>query len=372
MQQAMEWQLAAVPLSRVVGGDNLLQSGFWGAFKARFGWTPRAYRLSAFGASEGGAALLTLTRELSPGVTLSYVPQGPDLALASEDQGPFLEELSRRLGHRLPGKTAFIRYDLPWRSPYARQRPNADLPPGRAALPEIPGPRLRELRMNFGTREWRLRKAPTDLQPPDTVVLDLEGREESILARMRPNTRHNIRLARSSGVGVREASPRELPAWYALYRDTAQRQGIRAQQLPYFQGLFLTAQQFGPGSPELHLLLARAEGRLAAGMILAVYGRKALYLFGASSWAQRRLMPGYALQWRAIQLARARGCTLYDLYGIPPTRQASHPLHGLYLFKTGFGGRIVHRRGCWDYAFRPALYERYRGVELAVPPYHLR
>jgi lipid II:glycine glycyltransferase (peptidoglycan interpeptide bridge formation enzyme) len=26
---------------------------------------------------------------------------------------------------------------------------------------------------------------------------------------------------------------------------------------------------------------------------------------------------------------------------------------GLYRFKTGFGGKIIHRPGSWDYAYRP-------------------
>jgi lipid II:glycine glycyltransferase (peptidoglycan interpeptide bridge formation enzyme) len=26
---------------------------------------------------------------------------------------------------------------------------------------------------------------------------------------------------------------------------------------------------------------------------------------------------------------------------------------GLYRFKTGFGGRIIHRPGSWDYPYRP-------------------
>jgi lipid II:glycine glycyltransferase (peptidoglycan interpeptide bridge formation enzyme) len=28
---------------------------------------------------------------------------------------------------------------------------------------------------------------------------------------------------------------------------------------------------------------------------------------------------------------------------------------GLYQFKTGFGGRIIHRPGSWDYAYKPLV-----------------
>ncbi len=42
-------------------------------------------------------------------------------------------------------------------------------------------------------------------------------------------------------------------------------------------------------------------------------------------------------------------------YGI--TRRALD--RGLYRFKTGFGGREVHRPGCWDVPYRPLAYAAY-------------
>ena len=53
-------------------------------------------------------------------------------------------------------------------------------------------------------------------------------------------------------------------------------------------------------------------------------------------------MPTYALQWCAMQTARRAGCSEYDLFGVAPNADPSHPMHGLYRFKTGFGGQIFH------------------------------
>jgi lipid II:glycine glycyltransferase (peptidoglycan interpeptide bridge formation enzyme) len=36
---------------------------------------------------------------------------------------------------------------------------------------------------------------------------------------------------------------------------------------------------------------------------------------------------------------------------------------GLYLFKTGFGGTIIHRGGCWDYPCRSIAYRLFRSAE---------
>ncbi|MDE5898054.1 MAG: peptidoglycan bridge formation glycyltransferase FemA/FemB family protein, partial [Treponemataceae bacterium] len=52
----------------------------------------------------------------------------------------------------------------------------------------------------------------------------------------------------------------------------------------------------------------------------------------------------------------------YDLYGLPPEDDEGHPMHGLYRFKTGFGGALVHRPGTFDVPVG-ALYPLYVAAE---------
>lgn len=80
-------------------------------------------------------------------------------------------------------------------------------------------------------------------------------------------------------------------------------------------------------------------------------------------------MAPYALQWQAIQRARKSGCRDYDMFGVSPVPDPVHPMYGLYRFKTGFGGRMQHRQGCWDYPFDEARYDVYRASELAATPF---
>ena len=115
----------------------------------------------------------------------------------------------------------------------------------------------------------------------------------------------------------------------------------------------------------MKLLLARHEGDLLAGNIVAFWKTRAAYLYGASSGMKRNLMPTYALQWEAIRMAREAGCTSYDLYGVPPQPDPGHPMFGLYQFKTGFSDRVLQRWGTWDAPFRPLLYASYRAAEAA-------
>jgi lipid II:glycine glycyltransferase (peptidoglycan interpeptide bridge formation enzyme) len=181
---------------------------------------------------------------------------------------------------------------------------------------------------------------------------------------MKNKWRYNIGLAGKKGVAVRRAGPEELPSFYALYRETARRDGIAIHGSGYYEVLFEegTKPEYGV---DIRLYLASHEGEDIAGIITLFRKDEAVYLYGASANHKRNLMAPYALQWQAMRDAKAAGCVFYDLYGIPPDEDPSHPMAGLYRFKTGFGGMIVHRPGCWDYAYKPAVTALYRAAEAA-------
>jgi lipid II:glycine glycyltransferase (peptidoglycan interpeptide bridge formation enzyme) len=199
------------------------------------------------------------------------------------------------------------------------------------------------------------RRPPADVQPPDTVIVPLVE-DETLLSGMHKKTRYNIRLAEKKGVTIEKAGVEALPAWYELYRQTSERDKISIHSERYYQDLFAHA-------PHLSLWLARFEGTLLAGNIVLVHGSQAVYLYGASSNEHRNLMAPYLLQWAAMTDARNRGAVEYDLFGIPPTDDPKHPMHGLYRFKNGFGGRRVHRHGAWDFVFRPLAWTAWTGAD---------
>lgn len=331
------------PLRDLDGSAELLQSGFWGSFKAGFGWSAAPFRGTWNGVP---FTLLALSRRLAGGFSFSYVPFGPQMD-PGERRMELLEDLTRALGERLPAGTVFLRYDLPWEP----------LPGASDAAPPAPsiGPAPSPL----------IRKARHDIQPPCTVVLDLGPDPEALLAAMKPKTRYNIKLAAKKGVEVREGGDADMESWYALCRETAERDGIAVHGLDYYRGLFEASRRYGPAAPVVKLLLARHEGDLLAGNVVLFHGPSAVYLYGASSGVKRNLMPAYALQWEAIRMAREAGCRSYDFYGIPPRADEGHPMFGLYQFKTGFGGRIVNRLGCWDAPLRRLAFGAYDTAERA-------
>jgi lipid II:glycine glycyltransferase (peptidoglycan interpeptide bridge formation enzyme) len=222
--------------------------------------------------------------------------------------------------------------------------------------------------------EKPFKRAAADVQPPDTVLVDLSRPTETILGEMKPKWRYNIRLAEKKGVTVRRADEAELPVFYTLFRETAKRDGIAIHSLDYYAGLFSLCREYREGAlagvlpdrsvrPDIRLYIAAEGGEDLAAIITLFRGTKAVYLYGASSDHKRNLMAPYALQWKAIEDARAAGCLEYDLFGIPPRDDPKHPMAGLYRFKTGFGGTIIHRNGSWDYPYRPVMKSLFEAAE---------
>ena len=334
-------------------GASFLQSAFWGRFKARFGWEARAFHAEWGGPAENPPApLLVLTRPLIRGAGFAYVPWGPELpenltapvlrpasgetAEAENHAGPSdlsavrtraLAELARELRPCLPRNTAFIRFDPPWH--------NAD----GQGVPLLERP---------------LVHAAADVQPPDTVLVNLDQSDEALLAAMKEKCRYNIRLSAKKGVTVRRSGESELGVFYRLFEETAERDGIAIHSADYYAALFALAKETGQGARvEIRLYIAAHEGEDLAAIITLFRGGEAVYLYGASSNNKRNLMAPYLLQWTAMRDARDFGCERYDLFGIPPADDPAHPMAGLYRFKTGFGGAVIHRSGSWDFAYRP-------------------
>jgi lipid II:glycine glycyltransferase (peptidoglycan interpeptide bridge formation enzyme) len=167
-------------------------------------------------------------------------------------------------------------------------------------------------------------------------------------------------------VTVEAGTAADLERWYELYRETSARDRIAIHSLPYYRGLFETAAARATATgvaPAVRLLLARADGKLLAGNIVLFWRKQAVYLTGASSGEQRNLMPTYALQWAAMKMAKAAGCETYDLYGCPPAADESHPMFGLFQFKTGFSPVVIRRWGTWDAPLAPLPYAGYAAAE---------
>jgi lipid II:glycine glycyltransferase (peptidoglycan interpeptide bridge formation enzyme) len=76
----------------------------------------------------------------------------------------------------------------------------------------------------------------------------------------------------------------------------------------------------------------------------------------------REKMPTYLLQWEAMKRAKAKGCSVYDLWGAPDVFDESDSLWSVYRFKEGLGGKVVRTLGAWDFAPNPLWYKMYSEI----------
>jgi lipid II:glycine glycyltransferase (peptidoglycan interpeptide bridge formation enzyme) len=338
--------------------ESFLQSAMWGQFKSSFGWQAKVFLIEwniKVSCKEEKSPLLVISRRLAPGFSFAYIPFGPELPqnFPVNQREKALADLAGKLKPYISRNTAFIRFDPPWLSTQNDVQTFNSLGFKRAAV---------------------------DVQPPNTVYIDLELSCDEILKSMKPKTRYNIVLAGKHGVTIncsdcRQAlkndNPLGLKTFYKLLKDTAERDKIAIHSYDYYKTLF---EIFGgikhpentawsTGNTKLYLFTASHEDDILASIVVLFKDKYATYLYGASSNVKRNLMASYSLQWKVIQDAKDAGCKYYDLFGIPPDDNPNHPMAGLYRFKTGFGGQIIKRPGSWDYPLRPVVYRLFRNLE---------
>jgi peptidoglycan pentaglycine glycine transferase (the first glycine) len=271
----------------------LLQSWAWGEVQARSGWRVERLPLSA-----GGVASVQLRGR--PPFERAYVPRGP--VPADRDS---LAELARWAGDRGLARL--------------RVEPEA----GPALVPVL--------------RELGFRPSP-QVQPQYTMVLKLSSEEETI-ASFNRGTRYNIRLAAKRGVTVEEGA--DAPEMARQAAVSASRQHIKLPPASYY-GLLLEL------LPWCRTYLARVEGEAVAAILVIHFDGRAYYMFSGANGERRELKPVYAALWEAIRAAIRAGCREYDLWGVPPGPDRTHPWFGLWEFKSGFNGELVEYAGCWD------------------------
>jgi peptidoglycan pentaglycine glycine transferase (the first glycine) len=324
---------------------HLLQTSRWGRLKAAFGWTyqiialgPGGERLDTAEADRPVGGALMLFRSLPFGIgTMAYVPRGPVVDWQSDDLPTMLE--------------ALINIAKMHNAIFLKIEPD-----------ERDSERLREQLVGLNFRE-----SVQTVQPPNTILIDIGGTEDNILARMNQGTRRKIRQTAKKGVEIRRGTANDLESFNRLTGLTGTRNEFGVHSPEYYRTVYDLFAEIG----SVALLMASYEGQDIAGIMVFALGDTAWYFYGASSDVERQRMPNYGLQWDAIRWAREQGCTCYDLWGVPDADEAtleanfqnrSDGLWGVYGFKRGFGGQVMRTVGAWDRVFKPVFYAAYRWI----------
>jgi peptidoglycan pentaglycine glycine transferase (the first glycine) len=310
---------------------HALQLSTWGTLKSAFGWSAARVALQEDGTIIGGAQILLRPLPLRLG-TMAYLPMGP-LALSHADTTLLWQAIDQT------AKAHGARF-LKWEPGIFTANP-----------PDF--------------RALGFRPSPQTIQPPGTILIDLTADTDAILARMNQGTRRKIRQGDKKGVRFYEGTTADVADFNRIINTTGNRNDFGVHDSAYYEKAF---ELFAP-TDEVKLFMAAHEDDILAGIMVFAVGDGAWYLYGASSSVKRNLMATYGVQWQAIQWAKAKGCTYYDLWGIPDADEAtleaefkerSDGLWGVYGFKRGFGGDIVRSVGAWDKVYNSLVYTAYQ------------
>ena len=210
--------------------------------------------------------------------------------------------------------------------------------------------------------------ASDQIQFKNTVVIDLNPTEEELLARMKPKTRYNIRLAEKKGVALRVGTKDDFPMLYKMYAETSVRDGFVIRDEGYYKTMWETftakANSLASNlqSPFAEPLIAEFNNEPIAAIFVFYFAGRAYYVYGMSRDKHREKMPTHFLQWEALKRAKSMECAVYDLWGAPEVFDESDSMWGVYRFKEGLGGRVVRTLGAYDFAPSPFWYRMYSEI----------
>ncbi|MAG35141.1 MAG: hypothetical protein CL878_02680, partial [Dehalococcoidia bacterium] len=205
MVPAHEWDNVVLSLP----GAHLLQSAAWATAREQLGWTPHRLAFRRAGHLVGTALVLRRPLPL-PGLGIGYIPKGPILA---DWNGQAVSDVARALAawardHRV----LWLKLD-------------PDVEANNTAVAH-----------DLDTAGFR--PSEEQVQLPATMLVDLGGSEDELLARMHRKWRYNVRLAQRRGVQVREGATADLTTFYSLYQETAARDQFVIRPLDYYRTLW--------------------------------------------------------------------------------------------------------------------------------------
>ena len=198
---------------------------------------------------------------------------------------------------------------------------------------------------------WR---PATPIQPNATRIIDLAADEEALWGDLRKKWRQYVNKARNAGIVVSDGDGSDLPEFYRVYRETADRAGFLIRTEAAYADVWNAYAPHG----NARLLFARnADGEALATLFLIRCGTRVVEPYGGMTADGGDSRANYLLKWEAIRTSREAGATSYDLWGLATG--------GIAHFKTGFGGREVRYIGAWDLVLDPLGRQAYERAQQA-------
>lgn len=249
------------------------------------------------------------------------------------------------------------------------------------------------------------------LQPRWIYVIDINGRNnEELMKDMESKTRQMIRKNENNCIKIRELTIDELNIWKDIMKHTSERRNFIDRPLSYYKNMYdelnkdnmvkyvvselhakeardntiteikkeekeliLKEKQLDSGKVNKEKTIAKIEQikknitRLGnkeqefnklieekgeviilGGIEFIVYKDEIVTLFGGSYKELMKYQSQYTAYYEMLKYAAENNFKRYNFYGITGNLTEEDPQYGIYLFKRGFGGRVVELIGEFD------------------------
>lgn len=192
-------------------------------------------------------------------------------------------------------------------------------------------------------RKYGLIQSGISVQPNQTNIVELVD-EPTLLARLKPKYRRNIKKSQRDGCEIKVFSSGNEPLdqFYLCMESIFQRTNYVMHGKSYFQKVWSTLSQNNMAK----IYLAYKDNKVVGGYLVTNDSETAYELYGGVTNEGRDVEAGYLLKWNAMIDSLSSGLKYYDHWGIAPIINGDydkkHDLYHISKFKEGFGGRIVH------------------------------
>lgn len=300
------------------------QSQEWAEFKHSQGWKIfRCGIMNENGEIEAGSTFFQYT--FSNGTSFLHIPGGPLLnyqnSATAEKQWECLKKFIEHIATKQPAiSLSHIRVE--------------------PLLTQVP----------FYCKKFK--KAPIDMLPRFTNIIDISKTEHEIFNGFHPHLQAAIKKAKSEfHISAKKISEKNVADFYSLYLKMHNRKPFLAlQPLSFFLSLYRKCGAI------IDCITAFHEKSLAAAAFVIRFGDTATNLFAASD-------KGYVgtsalVQWCAILSSKKSGAKKYDLYGVLPKKfTGDHPWKKMSIFKRKFGGSEIQYIGAYDWILDTQAYK---------------
>ena len=214
--------------------------------------------------------------------------------------------------------------------------------------------RVEPMDPNFASYAPKTAKKSKDLNPKETWVLDLTGKDEDLKQKLPSRLLRYYKSASKKGITIETShDPADIRYLLDLQKALADKKGISTFSEDYLKTEL--------SQPFATLYLARyCDEVIAAGLVFDDQTMR-YNLQGAQSEQGRKLHATGILTIQLILDAKTKNLKTFDFWGIAPENAPkNHPWAGFTNFKKTFAGAEIDHAGTYDIILNPTKYRLYQ------------